>query len=244
MGRRDWQREVEQEDLSVAIGTSRHRGRGWKVFSILLVMGIGAFIFAYYVPLYRAHALLTEQYRKQMDEARRQRQQLTDNIETLKQVSSERDKLAEVSRHEQKDADASNQRLVKLEENLRVTAKKFLGKGRVGLIRDPSTVTLTLATPALLGLGTVDVSVFGKQALCAIAAPIKTSGVRVIVTGGGINSPPKSDYSFPLASGRAANVAKHLVDACGLDAGKIELRAKLSEKDPAIGAMIQLNLEN
>lgn len=239
MGRNDWQRQLDHEELS-AVGVSRHRGRGWKVVSSLLLVVIVAFSLAYYVPLYRAHTTLTDQYRKLASESKRQREQLTETIETLKLVSAEREKLAEQSRHEHKDQDVVSQRTSKLEENLRGTLKKFLGKGRVELSRQGSVIKATLGTPALLGQGNSDVTVFGKQALCALAGPLKTAGAQVIVLGAATATPPKGEFSFPIAAGRAVNIAKQLIDGCGFDANKLEVRVNQSVKVPTLGAEVQV----
>jgi chemotaxis protein MotB len=202
-----------------------------------------AFVFAYYVPLYRAHALLTNQYRKQMDEARAQRKQLTETIDTLKLVVTERDRLAEASRREQKNQDASLQRISKLEENLRAALKKFLGKGKVVLVRQGETIALRFESPAMLGQGTTDLTVFGKQALCAIASSLKTSNARVVVVGGGLTAPPKSEFSFPLAAGRATNVSKHLSEGCGIAVEQLEIRAKASDAKPTLGVEVQVSVD-
>lgn len=242
MGRNDWQREVDQDDLSAAVGVTRRSGRGWKVLAAVLSVSALAFVFGYYVPLYRAHALLTNQYRKQMDEARKQRQQLTETIETLKLVVAERDQLAETQRREQKDQESTVQRNGKLDENLRAALKKFLGKGKVLLVRQGATLALDFESPAMLGQGTADVTVLGKQALCALAGPLKKTNAKLVVVGGGITAPPKSEYSFPLAAGRASNVSKHLSEVCGIEVGQLEIRAKSSDSKPTLGVEVQVSM--
>src|ERR1039457_2050089 len=96
MGSKDWHQMDSNDDLA-AIGISPHRGRGWRILSGVLLVGTATFAAAYYLPLYRAHASLSREYRALQSQASAQHKQLTETLGTLKQISSERDKLKEIA---------------------------------------------------------------------------------------------------------------------------------------------------
>jgi hypothetical protein len=227
-----------------AVNVPIQRGRGWQWASLLLALITGAFAFAYYVPLVRAHSALTEQYKKLAAEAAVQRKQLTDVVVTLKSVSDERDKLVLQSQREHEVQRSKENGIEQLETSVRSTVKKFTGKGRVELLRQDSILKATLATPALIGHGTAEVTALGKQALCAFAGAFKTNGAQVVIDGFGVGAPSKEAFSFTLAAGRAAAVAKQLTEGCKLDAKQLEIRVNQNVTSSTVGVEMRISARN
>jgi flagellar motor protein MotB len=239
MGKKDWQRALEEDDMSAVVSTPS-RGRGWRVASMVLLLGIATFGAAYYIPLYRAHSTLTEEYKKLSAESQTQRKQLTDTIETMKKVAEERDRLATQTRGIRDTQEASAQQVEKTDGLIGAALKKFSGKGRVEIKRVGNVIELNLASPALLGLGTADVTDFGKKAMCALAGAVKSKDVQLQIVGNGADPKAKTAVSFPLAAARAANLAKQLSDSCGVETSRIQIGVLPTPAEPALGATIQI----
>ena len=240
MGKNDWQRAEALDDLNADF-VPQKRGGFFRVVAVLLLLGTAVLATAYYIPLYRAHSALTSEYRKLANEAATQRRQLTESIETLKRISAERDALATQARSQLKQGESARTQNEKLEQGLESALKKFTGKGRIEMRKQGGQVILTMAAPATIGLGTADVTEFGKKALCALARPAKTAGSKAVITGMGVVLQPKKEFSFALAATRAASIAKLLSDGCGFPPDKIEIRVAQQTDQPNLAAEIALS---
>jgi hypothetical protein len=149
MGSKDWHRMDSNDDLA-AIGISPHRGRGWRILSGVLLVGTATFAAAYYLPLYRAHASLSREYRALQSQASAQHEQLTETLDTLKQISSERDKLKEIAGKLQATRSALTPQAEGLERDLQTPLKKFVGTGKMKLKRQFEKLSITLASPTFM----------------------------------------------------------------------------------------------
>src|SRR5450432_3317872 len=95
-------RKAAWEDASDLGPYGKSRGTSWgRVFVLVLLVGMGTFVAAYYMPLYRAQQKLSEQYRDLSQKS----QGLSDTAQKaqteLKSVTAERDQLrAEHDQHE------------------------------------------------------------------------------------------------------------------------------------------------
>jgi chemotaxis protein MotB len=225
MAKKNWENLTEADDLA-AVGVSRHRGRGWKILSGLLLIGVAAFVVAYYLPLYRAHALLRNEYKTKSAEASTFRQQLVDTVATLKQTTDELSKLQSEANKQQKSIDALATRCEQLERRLQAPLKKFLGKGRLGVERLHDKLRLTLPAPAMVAATGGDLTDFGKKALCALGAALKDSNAQVSIQGLGVTPNDKSGTAWEPAATRAGNAAQLLSKTCGLDPSRIEVVVK------------------
>lgn len=222
MGKKDWEKLTETDELA-AVGVSRNRGRGWKILSGLLFVGSVTFVFAYYVPLYRAHALLRSEYKTASTEAANFRKQLVDTVATLNQTNDECDKLRGEVRRQEKDTGALASRTERLERSLQAPLKKFQGKGRLSLSRQQEKLRVTLAAPALVAPTGGDLTDFGKKALCALGSSLKDSDVHVVVQGLGVGPTDKAGSAWQVAATRAGNAAQLLSKSCGVDSSRIEV---------------------
>lgn len=240
MAKKDWEKLAEGDDFSSAVGVSPNRGRGWKVFSGLLVVATAAFVAAYYVPLYRAHDKLREEYRVATSQASTFRQQLNDAVGTLNQATEERDKLRSEVRQQSKQTDDLTQRAERIERSLQPALKKFSGKGKLSIERDKEKLKVALWAPGFTNATSADLSDFGKKATCAVASALKTSSAHVSVVGLGID-PAKADSPWQLAASRAGSTAQQLGKGCGLNSGQISVAVRADTGAPA-GAVIALEI--
>ena len=223
MGRKDWQQMDSKDDLA-AIGISPHRGRGWRVLSGILLVGMATFTTAYYLPLYRAHAALRQEYRTLSSQANTQHKQLTDTLDTLKQVSTERDHLHEIAGNQRRNSDALLPQAESLEHDLQTSLKKYLGQGKLQLVRQSEKLRITMASPLLVAATGADLTDAGKKALCLVGGTIKSADVRVVVEGYGAGSMPRNTAAWQVAATRAGNAAQLLGESCGVDSSRIEVQ--------------------
>ncbi len=240
MGKNDWAKLADTEDLA-AVGVSRHPGRGWKVFSGLLFVGSATFAIAYYVPLYRAHALLREQYKTATTDAVNFRKQLVDAVATLNQTTDECSKLRSQAHQDEKSTAALVSHAERLERSLQVPLKKFQGKGRLSLERKQERVRVTFAAPALVAPTGGDLTDFGKKALCALGSSLKDSEFHVVVQGLGVGAVDKAGSAWQVAAARAGNTAQLLSKSCGVDSSHIEVTVNAAAAT-ADGAAVALEI--
>jgi chemotaxis protein MotB len=231
MGKKDWEKMASADDIS-GLGVSPHRGRGWKVFSLLLLVGSATFVVAYYVPLYRAHQQLRDEYKKTSAEASTFRRQLTDTVATLSSTTNVCDKMRSDVRKKTEDTDALASALASrtehIERSLQIPLKKFKGRGKLSVAREKDLLRVTLAAPAVVAPTSGDLSTFGKMALCALGGSLKDSDVHVVVQGLGFSPAGKPSASWQLATTRAGNAAQFLSEKCGVDASRIEVAVSAS----------------
>ena len=230
MGNKDWQRLDSKDDLA-AIGISPNRGRGWRIVSGLLFILALTFALAYYLPLYRAHASLSHEFRTLSGQAVTQHKQLTDTLDTLKLISADRDRLNAIAGTMQKTSDALTPEAESLEHDLTTVLKKFLGAGKLQLVRHKDKLQVTLASPTMLTATGADLTEAGKKSLCAVGGVLKTADVHVIIQGYASATTPNG-AAWKLSSARAGAAAQLLSESCGVDPGRIELRVR----DPLHGS--------
>jgi flagellar motor protein MotB len=240
LARKDWHQLDSTDDLA-AVGISPHRGRGWRVLSGILFVGAATFAVAYHLPLYRAHAALSREYLTLSTQANTQHKQLTETLDTLKQISTERDRLNETASKLQKSSDTLAPQAETLERSLQAPLKKYLGPGKAQLSRQKEKVQLALANPALVASTGADLTDAGKKTLCLLGGTLKSADVHIVVHGYGSPSLPKKTAVWQIPALRASNAAQLLSESCGLDASRIEVSVGSSSPSPQ-GVAIQLEI--
>lgn len=229
MGNKDWQRLDSKDDLA-AIGVSPNRGRGWRILSGLLFVAALTFTAAYYIPLYRAHASLSREFRTLSGQASTQHKQLTETLDTLKQVSADRDRLNALAGTKQKTSDARTPQAENLERDLTTALKKYMGKGKLQLARHGEILKVTLASPSLVPATSADLTDAGKKSLCGVGGALKTADVHMVIQGSASAMTPNGT-AWKLAASRASAAAQLLTETCGVDPKRVEL----SVRDPMHG---------
>lgn len=240
MGKNDWQRLESTDDLA-AIGVSPHRGRGWRIVCGILLVGAATFAVAYYLPLYRAHAALSREYLTLSTQSKTQHEQLTETLDTLKQVTTERDHLNETASKQQKAGDTLAPQAESLERSLQSSLKKYLNPSVARLTRQKEKLHLDLASPALVASAGADLTDAGKKTLCLVGNAIKSADVHVIVRGYGAKSLPKKVSAWQIAALRAGNAAQLLSESCGVEASRIQIVvANLTPDSDGTAAQVEI----
>jgi flagellar motor protein MotB len=240
MGRKEWQQMDSNSDLA-AIGISAHRGRGWRIFSGFLLVGTATFAAAYYLPLFRAHASLSREYRTLAKQANTQHQQLTDTVETLKKLTTDCDKLKDAVGKQQTTSNKLAVQADSLERSLQAPLKKYLGSGKLQLERRQENLKVTLASPAMLSATGANLTDAGKKALCVLGDALKTADVRIQIQGLGPAPPANSAHNWSIAAARAGTAAQLLTESCGIESKKVQVRVEdLATSNDAIALVLEI----
>ncbi len=221
----DMARKAAWEDLVEAdLGPyGKSRGTRWgRVFVGLLLVAGATFVAAYYLPLYRAHQKLGEQYR----ELGQRSQTLTENAtrtETeLKAATAERDQLR--SERDQKDSAKKSRKdqSERVRGALASKLDKLVKKGSAAVVvADDGTLSIALDAALLFAPQKLELSAAGRTLLCDIAktGEAKSIAVRDSVADGA-TVPPALSASFgnpwSFSAARAATVAQGLQETCSL----------------------------
>ncbi len=203
------------DSINELAAVSANRGRGWRVFAGVLLVGVATFAAAYYLPLYRAHAALTGKYKTLSQEATLQRKQLTETIDTLKQVEDERNQLSALSRKAKESAATVSTQFESLERELRKQLKKYIGPGKLQVERQNDKLHFKLDSPALVAPTGGALTEAGKSVVCIIGAGAKASNLGVRVHAPADPAAGKNEWLTPAV--RAGNASQLLVTKCGFD---------------------------
>ena len=220
-------RKAAWEDASDLGPYGKSRSTSWgRVFILLLLVGIGTFVGAYYMPLYRAQQKLAEQYRG----LSQQSQSLTESAQKaqsdLKSVTADRDALrAEHDRRESAKKGEGDQ-LERVRADLSIKLDKFLKKGSAILAPNGGSLLVALDGAVLFVPQKLDFSLAGKAALCDVAKGAQGFSVRVSGSlAEDATVPPGLAASFAnpwaLSAARAAAVTQLFEDKCGFAGGQL-----------------------
>jgi len=231
MASKDWQRMDSIDEIASISG---NRGRGWRIFSLILLVGAATFVAAYYLPLYRAHTTLVDKFRSLSREANTQHKQLTETIDTLKQVAAERDHLSESSRKEQEASSARASQVDSIERELRTQLKKFIGPAKLGMEQQKGKLVFTLASPALVAKTGGALAEAGKSVICVIGAAAKAADLGIQIHAAVAAIDPKAT-DWQVSALRAGNAAQQLVDKCGVESKRVKLQ--VTPASPRVDAM-------
>jgi TolA-binding protein len=206
----------------LALRTSMRPAAGqirWgRVLTGVLLVACAAFAFAYYLPLRRAHEMLTARFSelkskvdvtaRAAEESGGRAKELSDK---LRQLQSE---LDEGQQREKAGANASGAVKKTLESKLQKPIAS--DQAAVGSAGGQSVASLSLGY--LLTRGKLEVSPQGKLALCSVASASSSPVIRVVASAGKKDIPPAQaaklktplDYSLAVAG----LVTHTLIDQC------------------------------
>ena len=222
-------RKAAWEDLVEAdLGPyAKPRGTRWgRVFTGLLLVACATFVAAYYLPLYRAHQKLGDQYR----ELGQRSQGLSDSVNQtkleLKTTTDQRDQLQ--AEHDQRESKqkASTAQLERVRLALSSKLDKFVKKGSVALVANTGALVVAFDSALLFAPQKVDLSPAAHTLLCDV---VKTGEAKSVAVGSSLGDagvvPQALVKLYPtpwaLSAARAASVAQALEAECSLSASQI-----------------------
>ena len=240
-------RKAAWEDLAEAdLGPyAKSRGTRWgRVFVGLLLVAGATFVAAYYLPLYRAHQKLGEQYR----ELSQRTQTLIDSVSKseleLKATTVQRDQLQ--SEHDQREGvkkTASDQR-ERVRAALSSKLDKFVKKGSALVVVTDASLFVALDSALLFSPQKLDLAAPGRALLCDVVKTGEAKSVAVRDTlAEGTTLPAALAKSFPspwaFSATRAAVVAQALQDACAFPASQLSATGNAT-RDPLSSQLANL----
>ena len=206
---------------------AKSSGTNWgRVLLLVLLVGAGTFVAAYYLPLYRAQQKLSEQYR----DASQKLQTLSDSANKtqaeLKSVTAERDQLQTEHDTRESAKKTESDKFAKLSSDLGVKLDKLVKKGSAVVATSSGAEVVALDTAALFLPAKLDVSPAGKITLCDIA---KSASGFALHVGASMNedatipAPLEGSFGNPwsLSAARAAAVAQILEEKCAVPAAQL-----------------------
>jgi len=205
---------------------AKSRGTRWgRVFAGLLFVAVATFVAAYYLPLYRSHQKLAEQYRELGQRSQGMAETVSRLEGELKNVTSKRDELQgehDQRAHASKTTDEQRDRA-----RAALTSKldKYLKKHNAALPVSTGALSVAFDSALLFFPQKLDLTPAGRALLCDVA---KTSEAKAIAVRASLAAdsvvPPALAGSYPspwaLTGARAAAVAQAL-QACGVAAAKL-----------------------
>jgi chemotaxis protein MotB len=205
----------------------KSRGTRWgRVFAGVLFVVVATFVAAYYLPLYRSHQKLADQYR----ELGQRSQGLSETVSRvqgeLKRTSEARDQLqAEHDAHESAKKVTGDQQ-ERTKAALSSKLDKYLKKGNAALLVSGGALFVAFDSALLFQPQKLDLSPVGRALLCDVAktSEAKLLTVRASLAAGSV-VPPALAVSYPsswaLSAGRAAAVAQVLEQGCAVPAAQL-----------------------
>lgn len=222
-------RKAAWEDLADAdLGPyGKSQGTRWgRVFGGLLFVAVATFVAAYYLPLYRSHQKLGEQYRELGQRAQGVSDTVTKLKLELKAASESRDQLQAEHDLRESAKKATSDQQERVRGALSAKLDKFVKKGNAALLASGGSLFVGLDSALLFVPQKLDLTPIGRALLCDVAktSEAKAFTVRASLAPGSV-IPPALAAAYPsswaLSAGRAAAVAQVLEQACAVPAAAL-----------------------
>ena len=207
---------------------AKSRGTRWgRVFAGLLFVAVATFVAAYYLPLYRAHGKLAEQYRELGQRSQGMSETVTRLQSELKAATEARDQL----QAEQSARDGAKKSTSEQQERARVALSpkldKYLKKGNAALLVSAGSLFVAFDSALLFLPQKLELTPLGRALVCDVAktSEAKSLSVRASFAEGSVSVVPPglaggSASPWAVSAGRAAAVAQAL-QSCGLSATEL-----------------------
>jgi len=229
MAKNPWADDPDMNALRSSTRTQRGSAPWAGLLVGVVLVACGTFIFAYYVPLYRAHETLASSHGRIMQQIKGLEDTLSQAQANLKSEIAKRETLESEKRQRDSAAKSSAGELEPVKGTLTQKLEGPISKKQAAVAVDGDRLVVVLASGALFGAGKVDVSGGGKNVLCEIGKAAGSRPIRVEATtdDGGVPALLKLKYTndFAASSAAAASVANTLEDKCSVSAGKLSASA-------------------
>ena len=227
MGKNPW----EDPDPDVAALRASMRAKSptrWaRVVVGLLIVGGATFIAAYYIPLFRAHDKLRDEFQNLSERRRVLDESLAGKERELKKLETDKAALqAKVDERSQAD-EAKSAELEKLRVSISSKIRTFETKRLAASVIAGDRVRISLANRLVFSPNTVTITKQGGAALCDVAGAVdKSTQLRVVSATSADEAPgalaAKYSSRRELSAARAAVVADKLEEACGVAGSRLE----------------------
>ena len=222
-------RKAAWEDLADAdLGPYvKPRGTSWgRVFMGLLVIGTATFVVAYYLPLYRAHQKLGDQYRDLTTRAQGLSETVSKTQSELKSTTGDRDRLQGDHDRLESAKKSDGDQLERARAALTTKLDKLVKKGAAAVVVNGGALTVALDSAVLFQPQKLDLAPAGRTLLCDVVKSTEAKSITVrdsLTEGAAV--PPALAASFAgqwaLSAARAAAVAQGVQDGCAFPAAQL-----------------------
>jgi len=205
----------------------KSRGTRWgRVFAGLLFVAIATFVGGYYLPLYRAHEKLAEQYRELGTRSQALSESVNQARAELKTTTESRDQLQAEHDARETTKKSSAEQQDRARAALATKLERHLKKNSAALVVSAGSLFVVLDSALLFFPQKLELAPPGRALLCDVAktSEAKSLTVRASVAEGSA-VPPTLAASHPntwaLSAGRAAAVAQALEQSCSFPAAQL-----------------------
>ena len=205
----------------------KSRGTRWgRVLGGLLFVAVATFVAAYYLPLYRAHQKLAEQYRELGQRSQGLSESVSKAQGELKSVTEARDQLQAEHDVREGEKKVSGDQQERVRAALSTKLDKFVKKGSAAVLVRAGSLVVAFDSATLFVPQKLELTPAARTLLCDI---VKTSDaklltVRASLAAASVVPPPlAAGYAGPwaLSAGRAAAVAQILEQGCAVPRGQL-----------------------
>jgi chemotaxis protein MotB len=206
---------------------AKTRGTRWgRVFAGLFFVAVGTFVAAYYLPLYRSHQRLADQYRELGQRSHGLSESVSRVQAELKQTSLARDQLQAEHDLRERAKTSTGEQQERAKVALSSKLDKYLKKGNAEILVSGGSLFVAFDSALLFLPQKLDVSPIGRALLCDVAkaSEAKALTVRASLAAGSVVPPPLAmsyPSSWALSAGRAAAVAQTLEQGCSFPAAQL-----------------------
>jgi chemotaxis protein MotB len=224
MARNPWASDPDMRAMRLS---TRQRGSApWAGLLVgVALVACGTFIFAYYVPLYRAHQTLATSHARIVQQIKTLEDTLTQAQASLKSEIAKRQTLEAEKRQRDGAGKTPPGELDAVRTALTQKLERPIGKKQAAVAVEGERVVVVLASGALFGTGKVDVSGSGKTILCDIGKAAGGRAVKVEAATDDDGVParlkPKYTNAWAFSTAAAASVANTLEEKCSVPGAKL-----------------------
>ncbi len=200
------------------------------------LVACGTFIFAFYLPLYRAHESAMASYDRIMRQVKGLEDTLTQAQATLKSEIAKRETLDAEKRQREGASKSSSGELESVRAALAQKLEGAISKKQAGVALDGDRLVVVLGSNAVFSTGKVEVSGGGKSLLCDIGKAAGPRAVRVeaATDADGVPAALKLKYTnaWALTGAAASSVANTLEEKCSVQGAKLSASGYAGNKAP------------
>jgi chemotaxis protein MotB len=236
MARNPWADDPNMKAMRSSKRSQRGSAPWAGVLVGVLVVACGTFIFAFYLPLYRAHQSAMSSYDRIMRQVKGLEDTLTQAQATLKSEIAKRETLEAEKRQREGVSKSSAGDLDAMKTTLTQKLEGPISKKQAGVALDGDRLIVVLGSSALLSTGKVEVSGSGKSLLCDIgkAAGPRAMRVEAATDADGVPALLKLKYTnaWALTGAAASSVANTLEEKCSVQGAKLSASGYAGNKAP------------
>jgi chemotaxis protein MotB len=236
MAKNPWADDPDMNAMRVSMRPQRGSAPWAGLLVGVALVACGTFIFAYYVPLYRAHQTLASSHGRIMQQVKTLEDTATQAQASLKSEIAKRETLEAEKRQRESASKSSSGELESVRAALAQKLEGAISKKQAAVALDGDRLVVALGSGALFSTGKVEVSGSGKSLLCDVGKAAGQRPVRVeaATDADGVPALLKLKYTnaWALTAAASANVANTLEEKCSVSGSKLSATGSSQNRPP------------